>query len=114
CPGIDFVPIYANTLMGLATHKPFDPADNYETIYHAPQPRAVAEIDEPDNAETKADYGKIGRVMLTTLTSETFIPRFLERDQAIRRPPCEPYPWDGAGNVQPFSGLGATVVEGVY
>ena len=33
---------------------------------------------------------------------------------AIRRPPCEPYPWDGAGNVQPFQGLGTSVVEGVY
>src|SRR6266568_2973639 len=43
-PGIDFVPTYGNTLMGLATHKTFDPADNYEIIYHAPQPRAVVEI----------------------------------------------------------------------
>jgi phenylacetate-coenzyme A ligase PaaK-like adenylate-forming protein len=113
-PGIDFVPTYGNTLMGLATHKPFDPADNYEIIYHAPQPRAVVEIVKPDNAEEKVAYGSVGRVMLTTLTKETFIPRFLERDQAIRRPPCEPYPWDGAGNVQPFQGMGMSVVEGVY
>jgi len=34
--------------------------------------------------------------------------------QAIRRPPCDPYPWDGAGNVQPFQGMGVNVVEGVY
>jgi phenylacetate-coenzyme A ligase PaaK-like adenylate-forming protein len=114
CPGIDFVPTYGNTLMGLATHKPFDPADNDEIIYHAPQPRAVVEIVEPKNADKKVEYGQIGRVMLTTLTKETFIPRFLERDQAIRRPPCEPYPWDGAGNVQPFQGMGVSVVEGVY
>jgi hypothetical protein len=100
--------------MGLATHKPFDPADNYEVIYHAPQPRAVVEIVNPTNADEPVDYGKIGRVMLTTLTKETFIPRFMERDQAIRRPPCEPYPWDGAGNVQPFQQLGVSVVEGVY
>ena len=113
-PGVDFVPTYGNTLMGLATHKPFDPADNYEIIYHAPQPRAVVEIVDFDNPEKKVEYGKIGRVMLTTLTKETFIPRFLERDQAIRRPPCEPYPWDGAGNVQPYSGFASTVVEGVY
>ena len=80
----------------------------------APQPRAVVEIVKPDNAEEKVPYGSVGRVMLTTLTKETFIPRFLERDQAIRRPPCEPYPWDGAGNVQPFQGMGMSVVEGVY
>jgi hypothetical protein len=115
-PGIDFVPTYGNTLMGLATNKPFDPADNYEIIYHAPQPRAVLEIVEPDNANKKVGYGQWGRVMLTTLTKETFIPRFLERDEAIRRPPCEKYPWDGAGNVRPFSGLAGagSVVEGVY
>jgi len=114
CPGIDFHPTYGNTLMGLATHKPFDPADNYEIIYHSPQPRAVVEIVDPNNADRPVDYGQMGRVMLTTLTKETFIPRFLERDQAIRRPPCELYPWDGAGNVQPFAGLGGGVVEGVY
>ena len=51
CPGIAFHPTYGNTLMGLATHKPFDPADNYEIIYHAPQPRAVVEIVEPNNAD---------------------------------------------------------------
>jgi phenylacetate-coenzyme A ligase PaaK-like adenylate-forming protein len=114
CPGVDFVPTYGNTLMGLATHKPFDPADNYEIIYHAPQPRAVVQIVEPNNADKLVQYGQIGRVMLTTLTKETFIPRFLERDEAIRRPPCQPYPWDGAGNVRPFSGFATTVVEGVY
>lgn len=113
-PGVDFRPTYGNTLMGLACHKPFDPADNYEIIYHAPQPRAVVEIVNPENPEQLVEYGRVGRVMLTTLTRETFVPRFLERDQAIRRPPCAAYPWDGAGNVQPFAGLGAGVVEGVY
>jgi phenylacetate-coenzyme A ligase PaaK-like adenylate-forming protein len=113
-PGVDFVPTYGNTLMGLATHKPFDPADNYEIIYHAPQPRAVLQIVDPNDPERLVDHGKVGRVMLTTLTKETFIPRFLERDEAIRRPPCQPYPWDGAGNVRPFTGFATTVVEGVY
>ena len=113
-PGVDFVPTYGNTLMGLATHKPYEPADNYEVIYHAPQPRAVTEVVEFDNFEKKVEYGTKGRVILTTLTKETFIPRFPERDQAIRRPPCEQYPWDGAGNVQPYSAFAGTVVEGVY
>ena len=113
-PGIEFVPTYGNTLMGLACHKPFDPGDNYEIIYHSPQPRAVVQIVDPADADKPVEYGQMGRVMLTTLTRETFIPRFLERDQAFRRPPCEPYPWDGAGNVQPFQGMGMNVVEGVY
>ena len=50
--------------MGLATHKPFDPADNYEIIYHAPQPRAVVEIVKPDDADETVAYGAVGRVML--------------------------------------------------
>ena len=33
---IEFVPTYGNTLMGLACHKPFDPADRYSIIYHPP------------------------------------------------------------------------------
>ncbi len=113
-PGVDFIPTYGNTLMGLACHKPFDPADNYEITYHAPQPRAVLEVVDPKNADVQVKYGEVGRVMLTTLTRETFIPRFLERDECVRRPPCEQYPWDGCGNVRPFSGFASTVVEGVY
>ena len=35
------------------------------------------------------------------------MPRFLERDEAEREPPCEPYPWDGVRNVRPFSRLGS-------
>ena len=33
------------------------------------------------------------------------MPRFLERDEAEREPPCELYPWDGVRNVRPFSRL---------
>lgn len=129
---IDFVPTYGNTLMGLATHKPFDPADNYSVIYHPPLPRAVIEVVDPASTEDPAawhqppaagrpglrhrivDYGEVGRVRLTTLTKEFFMPRFLERDEAVRHPPCEKYPWDGAGDVRPFSGFATPLVEGVY
>jgi hypothetical protein len=48
------------------------------------------------------------------LTKEFFMPRFLERDEAEREPPCRLYPWDGVRNVRPFSRFQATVVEGVY
>ena len=42
------------------------------------------------------------------------MPRFLERDEGIRHKPCEKYPWDGVGDVRPFSGFATPVVEGVY
>lgn len=111
---IDFVPTYGNTLMGLACHKPFDPSDNYSVIYYPPSPRASIEVVDPDEPARVVEYGELGRVRLTTLTREFFMPRFLERDEAIRHPPCEAYPWDGAGDVRPFSGFAVPIVEGVY
>ena len=112
--GIYFAPTYGNTLMGLATHKPFDIKDNYAIIYYPPIPRAVLEVVDPDNPMKLVPYGQTGRVRLTTLTKEFFIPRFLERDEAEREPPCETYPWDGVRNVRPFSKLQSSVTEGVY
>jgi hypothetical protein len=115
CEGkVEFVPTYGNTLMGLATCKPFDPADNYDIIYHPPLPRAMLEVVSFADEKSPVGYGEWGRVRLTTLTKEFFVPRFLERDEAKRTPPCEAYPWDGTANVRPFSGYGTTVVEGVY
>ena len=111
---VDFVPTYGNTLMGLACHKPFDPADHYSVIYHPPSPRAMIEVVDPDDPARVVDYGATGRARLTTLTQEFFMPRFLERDEGVRTPPCEKYPWDGIGDVRPFSGFATPVVEGVY
>ncbi|MBA3241327.1 MAG: hypothetical protein H0T60_08910, partial [Acidobacteria bacterium] len=112
--GIHFAPTYGNTLMGLAVGKPRLPADNYAIIYYPPAPRAMIEVVDPDAPDTLVGYGETGRVCLTTLTREFFMPRFLERDEAEREPPCDAYPWDGVRNVRPFSRLQTTVVEGVY
>jgi len=112
--GIYFAPTYGNTLMGLAVHKPFDPADRYAIIYYPPAPRAMIEVVDPDDPARVVGYGETGRVRLTTLTREFFMPRFLERDEAERERPTPKYPWDGVRNVRPFKQLGATVVEGVY
>jgi hypothetical protein len=113
--GIYFAPTYGNTLMGLATHKiPVDPADNYAIIYYPPCPRAMIEVVNPDQPDQLVEYGATGRVRLTTLTKEFFMPRFLERDEAEREKPCAAYPWDGVRNVRPFSKFSTTVVEGVY
>ena len=109
-----FAPTYGNTLMGLAAHKPPEPEDNWAIIYFPPNPRAMIEVVDPDEPTKLVEYGKTGRVRLTTLTREFFMPRFLERDEAEREPPCEKYPWDGVRNVRPFSRLQTTVVEGVY
>src|SRR5678815_753018 len=80
-PGIDFVPTYGNTLMGLARPKPLDPSDEWAITYYPPLPRAVFEIVDPQDFDRTVDYGERGRVLLTTLTREFFMPRFPERDE---------------------------------
>jgi hypothetical protein len=112
--GVYFAPTYGNTLMGLATHKPPAAADDWAIIYYPPVPRAAIEVVHPDRPDLCVEYGQTGRVRLTTLTKEFFMPRFLERDEAEREPPCDRYPWDGVRNVRPFAQLGPKVVEGVY
>jgi phenylacetate-coenzyme A ligase PaaK-like adenylate-forming protein len=112
--GAYFAPTYGNTLMGLATHKPAEPEDNWAIIYYPPSPRAMMEVVDPDDPMRVVDYGATGRVRLTTLTKEFFMPRFLERDECERERPCPQYPWDGVRNVRPFSRFQKAVVEGVY
>ncbi|MHC5029196.1 MAG: hypothetical protein ACYTGR_20790, partial [Planctomycetota bacterium] len=108
------VPTYGNTLMGLAAHKPLTPEDNYSITYYAPQPRAVLRVVDPADPLNVVEHGAWGRVELTTMTREFFMPRFLERDEAIRRPPCAQYAWDGVAEVRPFGANEKTIVEGVY
>ena len=111
---IGFYPTYGNTLMGLAASVPLRPEDNFSITYYAPQPRAVLRVVNPQQTEALAGYEEWGRVELTTLTKEFFMPRFLERDEALRRPPREPYAWDGVGEVRPFGAMEKTIIEGVY
>ncbi len=112
--GAVMTPTYGNTLMGLAASRPVIPADGYTIAYYAPQPRAVIEVVEFDNPDCMVPYGGTGRVRLTTLTKETFIPGFLERDEGERELPYAKYPWDGISGVRPFRELAATTTVGVY
>jgi phenylacetate-coenzyme A ligase PaaK-like adenylate-forming protein len=111
---IGFYPTYGNTLMGLAASVPLTPEDRFSITYYAPQPRAVLRVVDPRKTDTLVPYGQFGRVELTTLTREFFMPRFLERDEAIRRPARSPYAWDGVGDVRPFGAMEKHIVEGVY
>ena len=107
-------PTYGNTLMGLAASAPSGAHNNYKIAYYAPQPRAAIEVvgfDDPDNIVA---YGATGRVKLTTLTKEFFMPGFLERDEGEREPPCDKFPWDGISGVRPYRAFAATTTVGVY
>jgi hypothetical protein len=112
--GAYMTPTYGNTLMGLAPSEPSGPHNNYKITYHAPQPRAVAEVVDFDDPAKLVAYGETGRVKLTTLTKEFFMPGFLERDEGEREPPSASYPWDGVSGVRPYRGFAATTTVGVY
>jgi hypothetical protein len=112
--GVYLTPTYGNTLMGLACSKPVTPEDGYKITYYAPQPRAVIEVVSFEDPDVVVDYGETGRVRLTTLTRETFIPGFLERDECERERPYDKYPWDGVSGVRPFRQLAAQTTVGVY
>jgi hypothetical protein len=143
-PGIAFYPVYGNTLMGLACpasgadgaagsdgsngSDDFAGAAGADTAaanaaanaarwaitYYAPQPRAVLELVDREDPERGVAYGETGRVMLTTLTREFFMPRLLERDEAERAAPVLEFPWDGVRNVRLLESLASSVVVGVY
>ena len=113
-PGIDFVPTYGNTLMGLAAPKPFEETENYSITYYPPAPRALFEIVNLDDHDKTVEYGERGRVLLTTLTREFFMPRFPERDEGTRAAPCDRYPWDGVSDLGMLRSLQGSVSVGVY
>ncbi|KAB2650194.1 MAG: hypothetical protein DVB33_05475 [Verrucomicrobia bacterium] len=111
---IGFYPTYGNTLMGLAASVPLLPEHKFSITYYAPQPRAVLRVVTPTQTNELVGYDSWGRVELTTLTKEFFMPRFLERDEALRRKPRAPYAWDGVAEVRPFGAMEKNIVEGVY
>ena len=112
--GAYMTPTYGNTLMGLAASAPTGPHNNYKISYYAPQPRAAIEVVDFNDPQRLVEYGQTGRVKLTTLTKEFFLPGFLERDEGEREPPDARYPWDGVSGVRPYRGFAATTTIGVY
>jgi phenylacetate-coenzyme A ligase PaaK-like adenylate-forming protein len=112
--GVYMTPTYGNTLMGLACSKPVTPQEGYKISYYAPQPRAVIEVVDFNDNDRIVGYGETGRVKLTTLTKEFFVPGFMERDEGEREPPYIKYPWDGVSGVRPFHELAEATTVGVY
>jgi hypothetical protein len=74
----------------------------------------VVEVVDFDDTDRVVGYGETGRVRLTTLTKEFFVPGFLERDEGEREPPYIAYPWDGVSGVRPFRQLAEATTVGVY
>src|SRR5947208_790677 len=98
-----FVDLDPRWVKKVISNKQLDQAKAY--MEHVVDPKKTGEL---------VDYGAWGRVELTTLTKEFFMPRFLERDEAIRSEPRAPYAWDGVAEVRPFGAMEKQIVEGVY
>jgi phenylacetate-coenzyme A ligase PaaK-like adenylate-forming protein len=113
-PDVYIAPTYGNTLMGLAAAEMPTAKEKYKIAYYAPQPRAVAEVVDFKDYNQPVPVGQTGRVLLTTLTKEFFVPRFAERDEGEHEAPSEKYPWHGVSGVRPFHEIAATTTVGVY
>ena len=113
--GAYMTPTYGNTLMGLAAQRAERPAQRLQDhLLRAAAARGHRgrRLRRPEQASSTT--AQTGRVKLTTLTKEFFMPGFLERDEGEREPPYEKYPWDGVSGVRPFRGFAATTTVGVY
>ena len=67
-----------------------------------------------DDYDKVVEYGQTGRVKLTTLTKEFFVPRFLERDEGEREPPYDEVSVGRRQRRAAVPRIAATTTVGVY
>lgn len=106
---------YGNTLMGVAQEPAHlrPPADRDYRLDYAPcYPYFVPEV--VDGAGELVDYGERGRVRLTVLNEEFFLPLVPERDEATRVRGIAPLDWDWIRDPGTRSEETETATEGVY
>ncbi len=116
-PGVKLVGLYGNTLMGIAPERPALPDEPDRPVFQPFFPYAAVQVVDSTTREPVA-YEARGRVLVSLLGRELFLPMNLERDEAVRvAPPAEApvLTWDGVADVSPApeADMGQ-VVEGVY
>jgi hypothetical protein len=102
---------YGNTLgsgMGLPPT-----GDGALLPYVPPYPQVTIALVDKGQWTRSVDHGQIGRVRLTVLHEDLFLPNVLERDQGIRYDTDGSWPCDGVANVQPLQITQASP-EGLY
>lgn len=105
--------VYGNTLMGVAPLRPAQP-DDPNIVYYPLEPFFKIEIVDFDEPNKVLGYHQTGRVCISLLAEELFLPRVLERDRAERWEALPALGWDGVANVRPLQNNQATAIEGVY
>lgn len=87
---------------------------NGDVLSYLPNyPQVTMAVVDTDDPKTELMYGQPGRVRLTVLHEDLFLPNILERDQAIRFDIGDEWPCDGVANVRPLQ-TGVAAVEGLY
>jgi hypothetical protein len=105
--------MYGNTLMGGAVMAPPELNDN-EIVYHAMEPLVKIDVVDPEHPDQLVGMKQTGRVRLTVLSEERFLPRILERDLAERWPVNPVFGCEGVANVRSLATQQGPMSEGVY
>ena len=102
---------YGNTLgncVGLPAQRDGDLLPYVPNYPHV----TIAVVDKSDWTRT-VEFGETGRVRLTVLQDDLFLPNVLERDQAERHDLSGEWPCDGVANVRPLE-ISRAKPEGLY
>ncbi len=120
-PGIHFLPIFGNALLGLAPSREIATFDNpiegqrpFSTIYQPFGPHSIMRVTTPDDPRVDVPYGERGIVVNYTFSTEFMVTGMVERDEAGRERPTLQYPSDGVSEVGPPAHLRNSTVVGVY
>lgn len=113
--GAAVVGLYGNSLMGIAPQRPRLRSDDERCVFQPLCPQALVHVVDPTDVDRVVDYGERGRVRISLLTHDLFLPNVLERDGARRVSPVPGFPWDGVADVSPLRTTSQEpIAEGVY
>lgn len=105
---------YGNTMMGVAPQRTRRDGDPAPCVFRPYFPYTVVEIVDMEHPDKSVPDGATGRVKITALTRELFVPPVLERDQATRWPVPDGYAGVDISGVSPAVAATGPVVVGVY
>ncbi|WP_425720451.1 hypothetical protein [Micromonospora sp. DT233] len=98
----------AGYAIGLPVH------DGGELMPYLPAyPQVTMAVVDPADPTRTVGYGELGRLRLTVLHEDLFLPNVLQRDQALRYRPPAGWPCDGVANVAPLQAM-LTLPTGLY
>lgn len=105
--GIQYGNTFGNALTLNATQEP-------DLIPYVPNfPHITMSVVDPSDLARCVEYGDYGRVRLTVMHDDLFLPNVMERDRALRYDTGDRWPSDGVANVSPLQDLNAAP-EGLY